>query len=160
MKLSSQSFLIFYNSFWLFSDSKQVDSILEQNHEFIGWQKESFDWWFPELITFMPVFNVCLPFTTLWPWVNMPMFRYWRTSVAAFDIGMQVYDENIVCVDTNALVADNNWFWTIFLIHYLHVTASNIQFVWPADEIVNWCLRIVAVNWHQEITKSAFLLVG
>lgn len=44
-------------SFWLLSQSDEVDAILRQNDEIVGIQQEAKNWGLPELEAFMPILD-------------------------------------------------------------------------------------------------------
>ena len=105
---------IFDFSSWFLADGKKIDTIFWQNHEVVGREQEPFDRRFPELVSFMPVFD---------------------------KLGLEVDDSNIERVDTNALIAYNDWTfqllcdWTNFR-HDGHITVTNIQLCRPIDKIL------------------------
>ena len=140
-----KTILIFDFSSGFLTDREEIDTVFGQYHEVIGRQQEASDWRFPELVAFMPVFD---------------------------KLGFEVDYSDVECVDTDALVADNDGaffyrsnlavnFNCTSLFHNGHIAVTDVQLGRPVDEIlIHFSVGIVDIDLNEIISKLTLLLVS
>lgn len=113
MNLSFETFSVLNCSCSFISDGDDIDSLIRNDKEIVGWEQKSFNWTFPKLETFVPE-------------LDKPSF--------------QAENKYVESVDSNAFITNNHILdrltILVLVFQHLNLAIGDFKFVFPSDEIL------------------------